>query len=116
MAPGSSVRAMTDAAFHQSGLAIKPLFECAFLATTGNLVAARLGITALPRLTMPLVGDAKLIWRKLTRPLLSRRLGVVTRTGRSLSPAADHFLATLHVVARELARSSAAGEPAGGPP
>jgi LysR family carnitine catabolism transcriptional activator len=103
MAPGSSVRAMTDAAFHQAGLAIKPLFECAFVATTGNLVAARLGITALPRLTMPLIGAAPLVWRKLARPVLSRRLGVVTRTGRALSPAADHFLATLHAVARRLA-------------
>jgi DNA-binding transcriptional LysR family regulator len=95
MAPASSVRVMTDAAFLQAGLAIKPLYECAFLGTTGNLVAADLGITALPRLTLPLIGAAGLVWRPLLQPDLERSIGVLTRTGRALSPAAEQFLAVL---------------------
>jgi DNA-binding transcriptional LysR family regulator len=86
---------MTDAAFLQAGLAIKPLYECAFLGTTGNLVAADLGITALPRLTLPLIGAAGLVWRPLLQPDLERSIGVLTRTGRALSPAAEQFLAVL---------------------
>lgn len=95
MAPASSVRAMTDAAFLQAGLAIPPLYECAFLATTGHLVAAGLGVTALPRLTLPLVGAAGLVWRPLTRPAIRREIGVVTRAGRARSPAGESFLAEL---------------------
>lgn len=95
MNPASSVRAMTDAAFLHGGVAIKPLYECAFLGTAGNLVAAGLGITALPRLTLRLVSAADLVWRPLVLPSLQRSLGIVTQLGRSLSPAAQQFVAAL---------------------
>jgi DNA-binding transcriptional LysR family regulator len=95
MAPESSVRQMTDAAFLQAGLAIPPLYGCAFLGTTGHLVAAGLGITALPRLTLPLLGRLGLVWRRLERPVMRRHLGAVTRVGRTPSPAALDFLAAL---------------------
>jgi LysR family carnitine catabolism transcriptional activator len=102
MNPASSVRAMTDAAFLQAGLAVRPLYECAFLATTGSLVAAGLGITALPRLTLRLVSACGLVWRPLTQPSLQRSLGVLTRVGRSLSPAASQFLVALAAEAETL--------------
>ena len=86
---------MTDAAFIQAGLAVAPLYECAFLGTTGHLVAAGLGITALPRLTLPLLGAAGLVWRPLMRPTLDRSIGVLTRVGHAPSPAAERFLAAL---------------------
>ncbi len=92
MAPTSSFRAMTDAAFLQVGLAVAPLFECAFLGTTGHLVGAGLGITALPRLTLPLTGAPGLLWRPLDKPLLQRKIGVVMRARRSLAPAAGRLL------------------------
>jgi LysR family carnitine catabolism transcriptional activator len=100
MAPESSVRAMTDAAFLQAGLAVKALYECAFLGTTASLVAAGLGITALPRLTLPLISAAGLVWRPLVRPTLDRSIGILTRHGRALSPAAERFLSMLSVEAR----------------
>jgi DNA-binding transcriptional LysR family regulator len=92
MAPTSSVRAMTDAAFLQIGLAQKPLYECSHLATTVSLVAAGLGVTALPSLTLPLVNAAGLVTRPLSEPVMRRSIGVLTRTGRSLAPAAQQFL------------------------
>ena len=91
MSPASSVRRMTDAAFLQAGLTVKQLFECAHLATTGNLVIAGLGITALPELTLPILGVAGLSVRRLIRPIITRRLGIVTRAGRPLRPPALHF-------------------------
>ncbi len=103
MATASSVRAMTDAAFLQAGFAVTPLYECAFLGTTGHLVAAGLGITALPRLTLPLLGAAGLVWRPLVRPTLDRSLGVLTRVGHAPSPAAEHFLSVLLEEARSIA-------------
>ncbi|MHB0707197.1 LysR family transcriptional regulator [Roseomonas mucosa] len=100
MAPESSVRQMTDAAFLQAGLAIPPLYGCAFLGTTGHLVASGLGITALPRLTMPLLGRLDLVWRRLEHPVMRRQIGVVTQSRRSLAPAALAFLAVLEQQAR----------------
>ena len=88
MAAASSVRAMTDAAFLQAGFPITPRYQCSFLGTTGHLVAAGLGITALPRLTMQLVGAKGLTWRPLVRPTIDRSLQLVTRNGATLSPAA----------------------------
>jgi DNA-binding transcriptional LysR family regulator len=95
MASESSVRQMTDAAFLQARLAIPSLYGCAFLGTTGHLVAAGLGITALPRLTLPLMGQLGLVWRRLERPVMRRQIGIVTQVGRTLAPAAQDFLTVL---------------------
>lgn len=89
MASESSVRQMTDAALGEAGLHVPPLYGCAFLGTTGHLVMAGLGVTALPRLTLPLLGSGELQWRPLERPVVERRIGLVTPLGRTLSPAAQ---------------------------
>lgn len=102
MAAASSVRQLTDAAFLQAGLAVPQLYGCAFLGTAGHLVAAGLGITALPRLTLPLLGRTGLVWRRLERPVMRRQMGVLTRVGRSLAPAAQDFLTVLQEEARGL--------------
>ncbi|MBV9782968.1 MAG: LysR family transcriptional regulator [Acidisphaera sp.] len=96
MSPASSVRAMTDAAFMQAGIAVQQLYECAHLATTGNLVTAGLGITALPRLTLPVLNMAELSARSLIEPVMVRSLGTVTRAGRPLTPASQAFLTALN--------------------
>jgi LysR family transcriptional regulator, carnitine catabolism transcriptional activator len=101
MAPTSSVRAMTDAAFLQLGIAVAPLYECAFLGTTGHLVAAGLGITALPRLTLPLMGAVGLITRPLIEPQVRRHIGVITRAERTLAPAVRFFLETFVAEAKD---------------
>jgi len=105
MAAESSVRQMTDAAFLQAGLALPQLYGCSFLGTTGHLVAAGLGITALPRLTLPLVGTLGLVWRPLERPVVQRRIGLVTRVGRTLSPATQMLIEKLELEAKERARA-----------
>lgn len=102
MAPASSVRLMTDSVFLQSGLAVTPLYQCAFLGTAGSLVAAGLGITALPRLTVPLTAAPGLVWRPLARPAVRRQMGVVTRPNRSLSPAAAALLRLIEAEARRI--------------
>ena len=100
LASASSVRQITDAAFLQARLAIPPLYGCAFLGTTGHLVAAGLGITALPRLTLPLRGHLGLIWRRLERPVMRRQIGIITQVGRTLAPAAQDFLTVLEQVSK----------------
>lgn len=91
MARGTSVRALTDAACAQAGLTVRPRFEVAHLATAGALVAAGLGITALPSLTLPVLGRAQFAVRRLEVPRMVRKIGVIQATGRTLSPAARAF-------------------------
>jgi len=89
---GSSIRPMTDAVFLQKGMPLRPAFEYPSVAIGGALVAAGLGVTALPRLALRLVDVSALAAVPLQRPSLARQIGVVTRIGRSLSPVARAFV------------------------
>lgn len=110
MAPRSSVRLMTDAAFIQAGLAVKPLYECSHLATVGGLIAAGLGVSALPHTTLPLLNSPTLRWRQLERPTLSRSIGIVSLRRRSNAPASDAFIEVLAALLSSGSLRDAAGQ------
>ena len=59
------------------------------LATIKSLVAAGLGVAALPELAANVGLDQGIVRRALTEPNIRRPIGLVTRRGRSLSPAAS---------------------------
>lgn len=92
MAQGTSVRELIDSACLRIGHTLAPRFEVAHLATAGALVAEGLGITALPTLTLPVLRTDTLIQREITGFGARRRIGLVRRSGQSLSPAARAFL------------------------
>jgi DNA-binding transcriptional LysR family regulator len=94
IAGASSVRSLTDAAFLRDGGGVKPSFECNHLATAGAMIAQGLGIAALPRLVLPLLGPEPLVWRPLGEPGLSRSLGILSRKD-GLSRLARRFVAHL---------------------
>lgn len=87
MAPGTSVRALTDAALSQIGASLRPRFEVSHLATAGALVAEGLGATALPKLCLPVAGGASFDVRELEAPRMIRKIGLVYAADRTLSPA-----------------------------
>ncbi len=91
MAPGTSVRTLSEAAAVQAGVMLTPRFEVSHLATAGALVAAGLGVGALPLLTLPVLGRAPHRVRPLEDPVMIRRIGVVWAAGTTLSPAAQAF-------------------------
>jgi LysR family carnitine catabolism transcriptional activator len=91
MSRGTSVRALTEAAVAQAGLSLRPRFEVSHLATAGALVAEGLGVTALPALTLPVLGRARFAVRDLADPTMIRRIGLVYVHGRTLSPSARAF-------------------------
>jgi len=88
----SSIRPITDAVFLHKGLHVPPALEFPSVPAAGALVRAGLGITALPRLAFRLLDREDLAAVPLTGPAMSRPLGLVTRAGRSLSPAARSFM------------------------
>ena len=92
MAPDSSVRVLTDAAMIRAGVAVRPLYGCAQLATVGALIEAGLGITALPRSTIGMLHSDIIATRPLVAPLVERTIGVAWMASRTLSPAAQAFL------------------------
>lgn len=91
MAPGTSVRELIDGACLRIGASLAPRFEVAHLATAGALVAEGLGITALPTLTLPILNMGDLVHREIENFGATRRIGLVRRPGRSLSPSAAAF-------------------------
>ena len=50
-----------------------------------------LGVTALPSLTLPVLGSAGLVVRNLRAPVMIRNIGLVHLAQRTLSPAAAAF-------------------------
>lgn len=68
-----------------------PWVEVSNIATVLALLKTNLGIAALPQLTVnPIENDV--VFRTLLGPPLFRELGLITRAGRSLSPAAQNFV------------------------
>ncbi len=66
-----------------------PKFEVSNVATLNGMLGAGLGITVLPALAVPVQHAPKLVFRHLTRPVVQREICLITRRGRSLSPAAQ---------------------------
>ncbi|TMR99164.1 LysR family transcriptional regulator [Nonomuraea basaltis] len=90
--PQSSVRRLTDAAFAQAGAEVTLAAEASNVATVGGLVAAGLGVSAMPALVLPLLGPGHILHRPLVGPVVERRLDVVVRARRTLPVAAAAFL------------------------
>jgi len=99
MAPRSSVREITDQAMAKADVRAQLLYDCTQLATVGGLIAAGLGITALPRATLGMLQVGAIAARLLIEPKIERTIGIARRLGRTLPPAAEAFVQHL---AREL--------------
>ncbi|ANS63351.1 LysR family transcriptional regulator [Streptomyces lincolnensis] len=91
----SSVRRITDAAFAQAGVETHPAAEAGNVATVGGLVAAGLGVSAMPGLVHPLVPPGRWVRRPLVSPVVERRLYVVLPVRRTPPPGARGFLEQL---------------------
>jgi LysR family transcriptional regulator, carnitine catabolism transcriptional activator len=93
--PTSSVRSHVDRAFAAAGATPATVTEARNIAAVGGLVAAGLGVSAVPSLVLPLLEFARLDHRSLTGPEVTRSIGVVTDPRRPRAPAVDAFLHTL---------------------
>lgn len=92
MEPRSSVRMMTDSLFAAAGIDAPARFECTQLATVGGVIGEGLGISLLPKSTLPLMAVGKQIsWRTTQAPIASRTIGICTLAERTLAPAAEAF-------------------------
>jgi LysR family carnitine catabolism transcriptional activator len=102
--PGSNTRGATDAAFMRAGLNIRPAHEVGSsnLPVIGGLVAAGLGLSVLPASTLACLNQPGLVARRLGKPRMKRKVGIVTLEGRTLSVATNRFCEFLRRGARRL--------------
>jgi DNA-binding transcriptional LysR family regulator len=91
VAKESGNRLLIDDALAKSGKHASGVFEVSHVMTLLGLVEAGLGVAAVPRLAMPLSGHPTLVGVKLENPRVMRTLGLITRHGRMLPPAAQQL-------------------------
>lgn len=76
-------------------VAIEPAFEVSYMTTALGMVASGLGVTACPSYAKPIVAGYGLVMRPLVAPVFWREVCAFSLADRSLSPAAEGFLALL---------------------
>ena len=96
--PASSIRLVTDQILAATGQAPDAHFVADNISVVGAMVAAGVGIAAVPRLALRLMDGERLQSVALHSPAATREIGILTRTQRSLSTAATAFLSTLKAV------------------
>ena len=71
------------------------IYETQHVTTQLGLVEAGLGVAVVPAMAMPGADHPLLVSVPLVAPVVSRKVGLIRRRGRSLSPAADQLYAFL---------------------
>jgi DNA-binding transcriptional LysR family regulator len=95
MSRDSSVRRLTEQAFAHNGLVLEPAFEAKYMSTAIGIIANGLGVGALPSSALSMIRQAGLRHAAVHGPVMKRRIGIMTRRGRSLSPAAQTLIEAL---------------------
>lgn len=107
LARGSNVRTVVEDYFDAMGAKLTPRFEVNHHYTLGALVNAGLGYGLLPNSALVLTANRLLKSVSIRRPQCERSIGVITRRGDRLSPAASKLLETIRpIFARPRAVSS----------
>lgn len=88
----SSIRQMIDTSLHDEEIELNVEFEANHLATIGRMVSINLGISAMPSLCRVQLEAQGVTCRPLIHPVISRRVGIVTRKRYPLSSAAKAFI------------------------
>ncbi|MCG5263266.1 LysR family transcriptional regulator [Cupriavidus gilardii] len=83
----SGSRPLIDRVFAMHGVTPRVVQELGHSASVFGMVQAGIGASVLPSFSLPLPADSNLVWRQLV-PQEERRIVMVRREDRSLSPAA----------------------------
>lgn len=91
----SAMRQMVDKATSARGIHLNVEFEANQLASISSMVSSGLGISVMPSLTIQQMESLGVACRPLTRPTVTRRVGILTRRRYPLSAAANAMVQTL---------------------
>ena len=90
-AKSSGNRLLIDQALAGTSTRLRPVYEAQHVTTMLGLVEAGLGIAAVPSLAMPQYAHPLLMSIPLEEPKITRRIGLIKRKGRQLSPEAQQL-------------------------
>jgi DNA-binding transcriptional LysR family regulator len=96
MVKDSSSRQIVDLAFDREGLVSTVAYETTYGTSVAGLALAGLGVGILPE---SMAGPSRLHQLRIRGGVLTRRISIIMRAGRSLSPTADKLKQTLAAVA-----------------
>jgi DNA-binding transcriptional LysR family regulator len=91
LATGSPLRTMVDRALGQAGVRVEPAYEASFSSTVISMVAAGLGVAALPVNARQVSPKVSVHARPLVRPIVPRRVCLFLRREIAAAPAAAAF-------------------------
>jgi len=91
----SSIRILMDNLLAQQDIFLNVAFESHQLATVVQMVATQLGVSAIPSLYKQQMQSLNVEFRELTSPVISRRVGIITRRRYPLSKTAEIFVQLL---------------------
>lgn len=97
MPSGTSVRQYADGALLTHKIRFTPRYEVEHLATITAMVAAGMGVSALPELAARVARHPGVVQRSLGSPVVRRPIGLVRLRHRSLSPAAQRMVELLRI-------------------
>jgi len=95
------IRMQIDQVLEQQGKRLVPTYEVTLINTALAMTAQGLGLAILPATMLPTDQFPTLIAKPLIRPAIARPVSLLLRQGRTLSPAAQAFIA---IARRVLAR------------
>lgn len=101
MAPESNARTAVDVAFVSRDIRPDVSCEVVYMSTAIGMVRAGLGITVLPPMAVQSETMSELRSRPVDDPGFIRRIALVTKADRSLSPAATAFVEFLQATVRQ---------------
>jgi DNA-binding transcriptional LysR family regulator len=101
LGPGNPLRTLVERVLAANDIAITAAHEASFSSTIISMVAAGMGIAALPVNARQVTPKVRVAVRSLVRPAVSRRVCVFKRHGIGHSPAAAVFLQFLRDYVRE---------------
>lgn len=91
----SGNRTLMDMAFNRLKVEVDTFYEVQHLSTSLGLVETGLGVAIVPSLSMPAVESSVLRTVLLEDIAISRKIGLVRKSGTSISSAAELFIETL---------------------
>jgi len=99
---GTSVREVLEGALRREKLPANIAYETNYASTAIGMVRAGLGIAVLPESAANSEDAREIRCLPITRPALSRKIDIIQRKDRSLSPAAEQMLDALREYAGKL--------------
>lgn len=110
MSMNTGIRPHVERAVAKADVKLDVVCEISQLSTLGGMIEAGLGISVVPELATPITAHHGIVTRPLVEPVIEREIGLITRAGRSLSPAAETFREAILEQVADMRPESVKGE------